>query len=97
MKQKKLDCNQHWVRGKDAISYSNGVESLCAHCDREDVLSLVEASQAADHWLQLGDKDEGDHPTNNEGVLSSKSLQDQNSLKKPDLTTELLSKIVQPS
>ena len=43
-----LDGDWHCVRGKDAISYCNGVESLCAHCDREDVLSLVEASQAAD-------------------------------------------------
>ena len=43
-----LDGDWHCVRGKDAISYCIGVESLCAHCDREDVLSLAEASQAAD-------------------------------------------------
>ena len=41
--------NNDWVGGKDVISYCNGVESLSAHCDREDVLSLVEVSQAADH------------------------------------------------
>ena len=34
---------------QNIVSYCNGVESLCAHCDREDVLSLVEASQSAHH------------------------------------------------
>ena len=72
-----LDGDWHCVRGKDAISYCNGVESMSAHCNREDVLSLVEASQAADGSLQPGDKDGGNHPANNKRVLSSYSNQDQ--------------------